>query len=77
MKYLLIFLLTVSVHAIEFREVDLTRVEERYDDSLDVLHNLYRCGEVVTVNGRLCIVWDYRFDGREWRYEVRKARYIK
>lgn len=37
----------------------------------------FRCGEVVKIVGtdRIAIVYDYRWDGHQWLYKVRGARY--
>ncbi len=78
---LLSFPLIVKSAPLEFKETDLQRVEERYDDTLEVeTRSLYRCGEVVRlVNNpeQLAIIWDYRWTGHIWMYKVRRAHYQK
>lgn len=63
----------------EFKETDLQRVYERYDDPmLDMSKPLYRCGELVRLIAnpeRMAIVFDYRFDGRRWQYKISGAHF--
>ena len=65
----------------EFKETDLQRVIERYDDpAADLDKPLYRCGEIVRMMGnpeQIAIVFDYRFDGKVWRYKVLRAHFKK
>lgn len=57
------------------REVELVQAEEGEKRALlDLSHPLYRCGESVKwIYGQdhELIVWNYWFDGKEWRYQLR------
>lgn len=43
----------------------------------DDTKRMFRCGEVVKIAGtdRIGIVYDYRWDGKQWLYKVRGAYY--
>lgn len=81
---MLLFIFAVFAAAapdpLTFRETQLEPLEPVYEHALDLEQPLYRLGEIVRLAGNReqhAIVFRKEFDGREWRYVLRRCHWSK
>lgn len=83
---ILLILFTIAVFAaaapdpLTFKETDLEPLEPVYENALDLDRPLYRLGEIVRLASnreQMAVIFDYRFDGRQWNYVIRKCHWAK